>query len=59
MRQPRDAKNHHHHQHSLCCLRQGKENTGVWWALEESALNPLQKHLKKEKEKKNQNKNKV
>lgn len=49
MRQPRDAKNHHHHQHSLCCLRQGKENTDVWWALEESALNPLQKHFKKEK----------
>lgn len=44
VRQPGDAKNHHHHQHSLCCLRQGKENTDVWWALEESALNPLQKH---------------
>lgn len=44
MRQPGDAKNHYHHQHSLCCLRQEKENTDVWWALEESALNLFQNH---------------
>lgn len=44
MRQPGDAKNHYHHQHGLGCLRQGKENTDVWWALEESALNLLQNH---------------
>lgn len=44
MRQPGDAKNHYHHQHGLCCLRQGKENTDVWWALEEPALNLLQNH---------------
>lgn len=44
MRQPGDAKNHYHHQHSLCCLREGKENTYVWWTLKESALNLLQNY---------------
>lgn len=38
MRQPGDAKNHYHHQHSLCCLRQGKENTDVLWILKASLL---------------------
>lgn len=58
MRQPGDAKNHYHHQHSLCCLRQGKENTYVWWAFKESALNLLQNYYleKKNKNQKNHNK---